>query len=47
MKNCRLVIGLFLILTACFFTSCENEPIDSAINIDDFNNPPNGPAIFK
>lgn len=47
MKNCRLVIGLFLILTAYFFTSCENEPIDSAINIDDFNNLPNGPAIFK
>ena len=47
MKNCRLVIGLFLILTACFYTSCENEPIDSAINIDDFNNPPNGSAIFK
>ena len=38
MKNIKLVACLFFILTAFTFTSCENEPIDSAINLDDFNN---------
>lgn len=37
MKNIKLVAGIFLILTAFTFTSCETEPIDSAINLDDFN----------
>jgi hypothetical protein len=36
MKNIKLVAGIFLILTAFTFTSCETEPIDSAINLDDF-----------
>ena len=45
MKNIKLLAGILLILTA--FTSCEIEPIDSAINLDDFNNPSNEPAVFK
>ena len=37
MKNIKLVASIFLILTAFTFTSCETEPIDSAIDLDDFN----------
>ena len=47
MKNIKLIAGIFFILTAFTFTSCENEPIDSAINLDDFNNGLNGPTLFK
>ena len=47
MKNIKLVTGLFLILTAFTFTSCENEPIDGAINLDDFNGGSNEPMVFK
>ncbi len=36
MKNIKLVAGIFLIFTAFNFTSCETEPIDSAIDLDDF-----------
>ena len=44
MKNIKLIAGIFFILIAFTFTSCENEPIDSAINLDDFNI---GSALFK
>lgn len=47
MKNLKLVAGIFLILTAFTFTSCTTEPIDSAINLDDFETPSNGPIVFK
>jgi hypothetical protein len=47
MKNIKFTVGIFFILTAFTFTSCENEPIDSAINLDDFNNGANGSALFK
>lgn len=47
MKNIKLITGLFLILTAFTFTSCDNEPIDSAIDLDDFENPNVGAMIFK
>ena len=48
MKNYKILIGLFFILTAFTFTSCENEPIDSAIDLDDFDNGGNnGPSLFK
>jgi hypothetical protein len=47
MKNIKILGGLFLIVVAFTFTSCENEPIDSAINLDDFNNPPAGATVFK
>ncbi len=36
MKNIKLVAGIFLIFTTFTFTSCDVEPIDSAINLDDF-----------
>ena len=45
MKNIKLLAGIFLILTV--FTSCTNEPIDGAINLNDFNNPSVGSMIFK
>jgi len=47
MKNYKILIRLFLILTAFTFTSCENEPIDSAINLDDFGGGTGGPMVFK
>jgi hypothetical protein len=45
MKNIKFLAGLFLLITA--FSSCEVEPIDSEIDLDDFNNPATGPAVFK
>ena len=45
MKNIKLLAGILLILTA--FTSCDIEPIDGAINPDDFENPSNEPMVFK
>ena len=42
MKNIKILAGIFLIVTAFTFTSCTNEPIDSAINLDDFGNPTGG-----
>ena len=42
MKNIKILAGIFLILTAFTFTSCDNEPIDSTINLDDFTNPTDG-----
>lgn len=36
MNKIKIIAGIFLILTSFTFTSCENEPIDSAINLDDF-----------
>lgn len=47
MNKIKLLAGIFLLLTSFTFTSCENEPIDSAINLDDFNNPPTGSVVFK
>ena len=36
MKNFKIFGSLLLLITAFTFTSCENEPIDSAINLEDF-----------
>ena len=47
MKNIKLIAGIFLILTAFIFTSCDNEPVDGAINLDDFNNPSGNAMVFK
>jgi hypothetical protein len=47
MNKIKLILGIFFILTAFTFTSCENEPIDSAIDLDDFNNGSNVPVVFK
>lgn len=44
MKNIKLLAGIFFILTSFTFTSCENEPIDSAINLDDFGGGGSGAA---
>ncbi len=37
MKHFKLFAGLFLILTAFSINSCDTEPIDSAIDLNDFN----------
>lgn len=47
MKNIKFLTGIFLFLTAFTFTSCENEPIDSAIDLDNFGGGNAGPAMFK
>lgn len=49
MKNTKITTFLLLIFTALIFNSCDNEPIDSAIDLGDFNNGGgnNSPAIFK
>lgn len=47
MKNIKFLAGIFLIVTAFTFTSCDNEPIDPEINLDDFGGGSNGPAVFK
>lgn len=48
MKNIKFFAGFFLILTSFTFTSCENEPIDSNINLDDFGGGGiGGPMVFK
>jgi hypothetical protein len=36
MKNLKIISGLILLLAAFTFISCDNEPIDSSINIEDF-----------
>ena len=47
MNKIKVLTGLFLILTSFVFTSCEIEPIDSALDPSDFENPTDGPAVFK
>ncbi|MCF6132448.1 fibronectin type III domain-containing protein [Flavobacterium wongokense] len=38
MNKFKFITGILLILTSFTFTSCENEPIDGALNPDDFGN---------
>jgi len=47
MTKIKLIAGIFLLLTAFTFTSCENEPIDSALNLDDFNTSCDAPGAFQ
>ncbi|MEM0543470.1 DUF6252 family protein [Flavobacterium sp. j3] len=47
MKNILSISKLFLVLIAFAVTSCDVEPLDPAINLDDFDNSNNGPALFK
>jgi hypothetical protein len=47
MKNIKFLSAIFLILSVFTFTSCENEPIDPAIDLDDFGGNNNGPAVFQ
>ena len=45
MKNIKFLAGILLILTC--FISCDVEPIDSALDPRDFENPSDGPVVFK
>lgn len=49
MKNTKITTFLLLIFAALSFNSCDNEPIDSAIDLGDFDNGGgnNTPALFK
>lgn len=47
MKNIRFLAILFLIFTTITFSSCENEPIDPAIDLDDFNEQCDVPTSFQ
>lgn len=52
MRRIQFISLLFLVFTSISFVSCDNEPIDSAIDLDDFggddgNNNNNGPTVFK
>ena len=47
MKNIKFLAGIVLFLTAFTFTSCDNEPIDPAIDLDNFGGGNAGPAMFK
>ncbi|WP_374548405.1 hypothetical protein [Flavobacterium sp.] len=42
MKNIKIIGSLFLLFTALTFTSCENEPLDPELNLDDFGGGNNG-----
>jgi hypothetical protein len=46
MKNIKFLAGLFLIFTAFTFTSCDNEPIDPAIDLGNIGGNP-GNAVFR
>lgn len=47
MNKIKIVAGIILMLTSFTFTSCDVEPIDGGINLDDFGNPTGGPMLFK
>jgi len=47
MNKLKFIAGILLILTTFTFTSCDVEPIDSALDPNDFENPTNGPMVFK
>jgi hypothetical protein len=49
MKNIKFLTGIFFILASFTFTSCDNEPIDPAIDLDNFGGGGNngGPIVFK
>jgi hypothetical protein len=47
MKNLKIISSFLLLWTAIIFTSCDNEPIDPAINPTDFVGGNLGPALFK
>jgi hypothetical protein len=40
MTKIKFITVLFLLFSAVTFTSCDTEPLDSAINLDDFNTVP-------
>ncbi|HCQ13563.1 DUF6252 family protein [Flavobacterium sp.] len=47
MKNIKFLSALVVLFSAFTFTSCDNEPIDSALNPDDFGGGGNANASFK
>ncbi len=52
MRNVKLLPFIFILLTSISFVSCDNEPIDSAIDLGDFGgddggNNGGGEAFFK
>lgn len=47
MKNIKFLSALVVLFSAFTFTSCDNEPIDSALNPDDFGGGGNATASFK
>lgn len=47
MKNINFLVRLFLIVAALTFYSCTTEPIDPAINLNDFGGNNNLASIFK
>lgn len=47
MKNIKFLVGMFLFLSAFSFTSCENEPIDPAIDLDNFDQNCAVPSAFQ
>ena len=47
MKNIKLLAQFFLITTVFTFFSCTTEPIDSAINLNDFGGSNSSPIVFK
>ncbi|WP_162127558.1 fibronectin type III domain-containing protein [Flavobacterium phycosphaerae] len=48
MKNIKQILSIVLLFSVFAFVSCETEPIDSAINLDDFNQPTcNVPSAFQ
>jgi hypothetical protein len=47
MKKIKFLSVLFLLFTAIYFTSCDNEPIDSNINLDDFDPTCSAPSSFQ
>lgn len=47
MNKIKFIASVFLILASFSLTSCDVEPIDGALDPNDFDNPTNGPAVFK
>lgn len=47
MNKLKLITSLFLVFSLFTISSCDNEPIDSAINLDDFGGGNGGPMVFK
>jgi hypothetical protein len=47
MRKIKIVTVIFLFLISNTFISCDVEPIDPALNVDDFGGNTNGPAFFR
>jgi hypothetical protein len=47
MKNIKLLAGILLIFSVFIFNSCDNEPVDPGLNVDDFNQSCKTPTNFQ